>query len=514
MGRKKGVLLSYVLMIFEIMSTLLLTPLIIRSLGQAEYGVYKLAASVAAYLMLLDMGVGNATIRYIAKYKATGEAEKERRFFAVAQIYYCVVAFAAGAVGVFLVIGFPKFFAVGLTVEEIQLGQKLLTIISINSAITLATSVFSNIIIGYGLFAVSRGASIIQIILRMVMTTIAMLAGLKSIAIVVIQLIMTVLCRGAFGAYVFFRLKLRPELRGVTKPFVKEIVSYSTWILLQMVATQINAFADQILLGIFVPGAAAIIAVYGVGVQIVQYFQSIGSVFSNVLMPGVVQMIEHKTDAHALQIEMIRIGRIILLVLSAILGGFIVYGKQFIELWAGFEYRDGYWVALILMSVYLFIQTESIGSQILWAKNEHKEQAILKILVVLLNVLLTVALIKWNPLLGATVGTFISLLVGDVVVMNVVFKKKIRISLTEYYKGLFKGIVRTFLIAVIAGKLFSLLRLSGWPGFICNVFVYCACFAAAAIKIGMNHSEKQMMSGIISIVMKKSRSKSDRRFAP
>ena len=62
MSRKIGVILSYILMIFEVLSTLLLTPIIIRTLGQAEYGVYKLVDSVNAYLLLLDLGVGNAII--------------------------------------------------------------------------------------------------------------------------------------------------------------------------------------------------------------------------------------------------------------------------------------------------------------------------------------------------------------------------------------------------------------------------------------------------------------------
>ena len=63
MGRKQGVILSYILMIFEVLSTLLITPFLIRTLGQAEYGVYKLSASITAYLLLLDLGVGNAIIR-------------------------------------------------------------------------------------------------------------------------------------------------------------------------------------------------------------------------------------------------------------------------------------------------------------------------------------------------------------------------------------------------------------------------------------------------------------------
>ena len=73
MNRKTGVILSYVLLIVEIFSTLLFTPFLIRSLGQAEYGIYQLVISITAYLALLDLGVGNSVIRYIAKYRANND---------------------------------------------------------------------------------------------------------------------------------------------------------------------------------------------------------------------------------------------------------------------------------------------------------------------------------------------------------------------------------------------------------------------------------------------------------
>ena len=90
-----------------------------------------------------------------------------------------------------------------------------------------------------------------------------------------------------------------------------------------------------------------------------------------------------------------------------------------------------------------------------------------------------------------------SLLVGDVIVMNVVFKIKIGLDLLKYYKGLLKGILPTFLIAVIAGEVFSMIGLSGWFGFVCNVAVYCVFFGIVAVKIGMNSNEKRMVSGVV-----------------
>ncbi|OUQ79819.1 oligosaccharide flippase family protein [Flavonifractor sp. An100] len=497
MDRKTGVILSYVLMIFEVCSTLLLTPFIIRTLGQAEYGVYKLSASVVAYLLLLDLGVGNSIIRFIAKYRVTGEKDQARKFLGVATIYYLIVGIIALIAGFVLIVVFPSVFAKGLTENEIILGQKLLAITMLNSAVTLGTAAYNNVIIAFQQFAVSKVASIVQILIRMLLTVVVLKCGMGSLGIVSVNLLMTVLVRAFFVLYVLIKIKLVPRFTGIELGFIKEIVAYSSLILLQMVATQINASVDQILIGSLVTASTSILAVYSVGTQVTQYFQSIGSAFTGVLMPGVVALVECGAEPEKLTAEMIRVGRIILIVLGIIWGGFLVCGKQFIELWAGGENSEAYVVAVILMSAYLFTLTESIGSQILWAKNQHREQAILKIVIVLINIILTVFLIQWEPLIGATIGTFISLMLGDVLVMNLIFVIKLKINLRHYYLSLFKGLVPSIIIAIVVGSVFKMLMPNVWLGLISNILLMCIVYGVAMMTIGMNTYEKHLIFSIL-----------------
>lgn len=490
--------MSYVMMIFEVLSTLLLTPFIIRTLGQAEYGVYKLSASVVAYLLLLDLGVGNAITRYIAKFRASGEKEQSQKFLGVATIYYTVIALVALIAGVVLIAVFPKAFAKGLTASEIKLGQELLFITMINAAVTLGTAAYNNVIIAYERFTVSKGVPIIQIIVRMALTVVMLKGGFGSVGIVMVNLLMTVVCRGFFIIYVLFWLKLRPKFKGIDISFVKEIILYSSMILIQMIATQLNATVDQILIGSLVASSAAILAVYSVGTQVTQYFQSMGTAFTGVLMPGIVKMVESGVDSKTLTDEMIRIGRIILIVLGLIWGGFLACGQQFITLWAGADNSNAYFVAVILMTAYMFILTESIGTQILWAMNQHKEQAILKGIIVLLNILLTVVLIKWQPLIGATIGTFISLVLGDVVVMNVIFRKKLKMNLGYYYKGLTKGILPCIAVATAVGFVARhFLKNGGWISLLLEVAIICLVYAVCILMFGMNTYEKNMVLSVL-----------------
>lgn len=497
MSRKLGVLLSYVLMIFEVLSTLLLTPFIIRTLGQAEYGVYKLVVSINAYLLLLDLGIGNAVIRYIAKYKADNNEKKEQQFLAVANIFYIIIAFIAIIAGVILVILFPLVFSKGLTNDEIKLGQTLLGITMINSAVTLGTTTYNNVLIAYEKFLVSRLASIIQIILRVVFTFIVLIVGWGSIGIVIINLLMTFICRTFFVIYVTKVIKLKPLFKGINFSFIKEIIVYSSLILLQMIATQLNSTVDQILIGALVTSSSIILAVYGVGSQIVQYYQTIGSAFTGVLMPGVVKMTESGATASDFEREMIRIGRIIFIILSIIFCAFAVNGQEFVILWAGNENSQAYIVTIILMFAYLFILTESIGTQILWAMNKHKEQSILKIIIVLLNIILTILLIMWNPLIGATIGTFISLFLGDIVVMNIIFKRKLRISLKNYYLGIFRGIIPCLIISTLIGFVLKQFLPTGWLWLCLKVFIMLIVYGVTMLLFGANLYEKELLYSIL-----------------
>ncbi len=498
MNRKIGAILSYVLMFFEICSTLFLTPFLISTLGDAEYGIYKLSSAIVSYLLLLDLGIGNAVVRYIAKFRVENNFQKAKQFLGITTIFYLGVALLTVIIGVVLINIYPIAFAVGLNSAEIIIGQKLLALSVANAAITLGTTGFCNTINGYERFDITKGWSIIQIIIRMIGFVVVLKAGLGSVGILEVNLFLTIILKGSSVLFVIFRLKLRPLFSHLDKSFIKEIFTYSSFVLLQMIATQINAFADEILIGSLVEASSVLIAVYGVGHQISEYFQSFGSAINGILMPGIVQLMESKPSPQKICSEMVRIGRIIFMFVSLVFCGFVILGKDFIILWVGEEKIVAYYIAIILMVVNVFILTESVGSQILWAINQHKEQSVIKIIIVVINVFLTILLIRWNALIGASIGTAISLLLGDVVAMNVVFVKKLNLNIKAYYIGLFKGLLPVILLTALVGFAISLLPINGYPGLILKGSAISAVYAGLMWLFGLNSYEKNLFKSILS----------------
>lgn len=508
MGRKIGAVFSFVTIIVEIFSALFLTPLIIRSFGQEEYGVYTLVLSVTSYLALLDLGVGNSVVRFMSKYRANKQYDEQRKFLGITTVYYVVIAIIVVVLGIVLNVLFPQIFAKGLNHEEIVLGQRLLSITSLSVALTIGTAGYFYTVVAHENFYVSKGVAVIAAVVRVIISMIALMLGVGSIGIALINTITTLVSRSVIVLFVTFKIKLIPTLKKVDFSQIKEIVSYSVIILLQMIATQINNMADQILIGTLTAASSVFLAVYGVGSQINHYFQTFGAAVNGVLMPGVVRMVEKDASPKELQKEMVRIGRLNFAFVGLIWTVFLVFGKQFVELWSGRENLDAYVIALLLMFPMIFVLTQGIGSQILWAKNKHKIQAILKFIIVLLNVVLTVALVVWDPLLGATIGTFISLMVGDVLVMQIVFKKELGIKLIPYYSELFRGILPSLTLSAIVGGLFRLLSLNGWLGFTINCFVMALVYTICILLFGFNKTEKTQAGKILNKILK-TRSKRD-----
>ncbi len=424
--------MSVIAVIFEAVSTLVLTPVLVKTIGQSEFGVYKMCLSIVAYVLLLDLGIGNSVIRFASKYRFANDKANENKLAGVSLLFYLVISFLALAIGVVIILLFPIVFSKGLSSSEIALGRKLVFLATITSSVTLGTSGFYNLIIAHERFFVSKGLAILQILLKILFSFLVLKMGFGAIGVSLVNLVLTTIVRFLYVLYAIVFLKIRPKLKNNDSGFIKSILAYSALIAVQMVATQMNQSLDQILIGSLVSQSSSILGVYAVGSQINQYFMSIGVAITGVLLPGIVKFIETKPSKEALTCEMSRLSRLILFPLSILYVGFVVLGRQFVTIWVGEFYEEAYYVALLLISPQLLVSVFSPSLQLLWATNRQKEMSWVKLAIVAANCLLTVLLIHWNPLIGASLGTMISVLLGDVVLLLAVAKTKTKLLITNY----------------------------------------------------------------------------------
>ena len=176
---KIGALLSYVVLALQNLVGLVYTPFMLRMMGKSEYGLYSIAASIVAYLTVLDLGFGNAIVRYTAKYRAEGKQEEQHKMFGMFFLLYCLIGIVVLIAGGVLYLNAGKIFDASMTVSELSRTKVILALMVANLAITFPFSLFGSIITAYEQFVFQKVLNIVRIVLNTATMIVLLYLGLN-----------------------------------------------------------------------------------------------------------------------------------------------------------------------------------------------------------------------------------------------------------------------------------------------------------------------------------------------
>lgn len=128
---RAGAALSYVSMALSTVISLVYTPIMLRQLGDSEFGVYQAVLPIISYLNLLSFGLGSAYVRYYSRFRAAGDKKGCAKLNGMFLITYLILGAMVLAIG-FGLSYCDVVFGKKLTAEEIDLAQRLLRIMSVN----------------------------------------------------------------------------------------------------------------------------------------------------------------------------------------------------------------------------------------------------------------------------------------------------------------------------------------------------------------------------------------------
>ena len=189
---KIGAILSYITILLNTLIGIFYTPFLTHMLGQSEYGLYSLVASVISYITILDFGFGNAITVYTSKYIAKNDSIGMKKLNGMFLIVYTSIGIIAAMVGVFIIFNIERLFSQTMTIDEIETAKILMTILTFNVAITFPFSLFSNIITAYEKFIFSKTLNIIRIAALPLCMTPLLLTGFKSISLAILTTLINV----------------------------------------------------------------------------------------------------------------------------------------------------------------------------------------------------------------------------------------------------------------------------------------------------------------------------------
>lgn len=487
---KAGALLSYAHIGINNCISILYTPIMLRLLGQAEYGLYNLSNSIIGYLGVLDFGLGNTIVRYTAKYRANDDKEGLSNLNGVFFIVYSMIAFIASLVGIALIFNIENIFSNSLTGTELYKMKVLMCLMVFNLALSLPGGIFGAIITAYEEFIFQKLLGIIKAILSPMVMLPMLLMGYKSVGIAVISTIINILYISVSMYYCFKKIGLKVKFRNLDFSILKDILGYSVFIFVNMILDKIYWTTDQFILG--ATSGTVTVAIYAIGINFNNYFKDFSTAISGVFLPKVTLMVEKNTTNKELSDLFIRIGRIQFIVLSFILGAFFLVGKNFIICWAGADYEEAYVIALIVMVSLIIPMIQNTGITILQAKNIQKFKTWEYIITSLVKLIVSIYISKLFGGIGCALVTSITLFLGEVV-MNFYYQKRIKIDIIDFWKNIFKMSIPVIISIGITSMINQFILIEGILAIIVLGLEFSFLFIVLMWIMAMNDEEKNLV---------------------
>ena len=490
---KAGVVLNYVVIILNTVVGLLYTPYMLRMMGQSEYGLYSLVASVIAYLTVLDLGFGNAIVRYTAKFRAEKKTEEQYEMFGMFFLLYLVIGIIAFGIGLGLYFNVGTLFGDTMTAVELGRARIMMLLLVANLAFTFPMSIWGSIIQAYEDFVFQKSLNIFRIILNTAVMICLLHFGYKAVAMVVVQTIFNVLtlvvnfiyCRKKLNIHIYFRFK------HFHWGFLKEVAIYSFWIFLNAIMDRVYWSTGQFVLGAMVGTAA--VAVFAIAIQLEGMYMQFSTAISSVFLPKVTAMVATNRSRKEISDLFIRTGRIQYIVLAYILSGFIIFGRQFIELWAGAGYSDAYIISLLFFIPLTVPLIQNLGITILQARNEMKFRSVLYIIIALVSLAMQIVLTRYFGGIGCAMGVSGALVVGQILIMNVYYRRRQDLDIKTFWKEISKmsiiPIVLIFSSMLVIRHFFAL---DSWGKLILGIAAFSLVYIPLFFRFSMTDDERNL----------------------
>lgn len=495
--RRIGILLSYINLVAKNLVTFIYTPILLRFLGQSEYGLYQMANSVITSLLLLNLGLGSAYIRFYAIYNKNEKSRKQdiANLNGMYLILFFIISTLSLVIGVLLSQNIDILFQKSLSVSELKTMRYLMILMVINISISFPSSLFDSYIVAHEQFKFQRSRQLFQTIITPLLTIPLLLFGLRSISIIVVQTAVTLFFFFLNISFATKKLEMKFLFLRFDKKLLYEILSFSFFIFLNQIIDQINWNLPNFLLGVL--QGAKQVAIFAVANQIKNIFITLSTTLSGVFVPEINEIVSTTDDNFRLTQIMTRIGRLQMIILVYVLGGFLVLGKYFILVWAGEEYNDVFIISLLLIIPFVITLIQNTGYEIIRAKNMHQFRATIEFLFALLNIFLTFSFIKLFGVVGSAIGTAITTIAVSGFIMNWYYHYKVGLNMHYFWNQILR-ILPLFIIPTVILYLCNVVSpVDNVMLFVLYGLIYSGIFVVCFYKLISTDEERKVLEVVI-----------------
>lgn len=492
--RKIGIFLSYLNIILHAVVGFLYVPILLHYIGKSEYGLYQLIGSLIAYFSIMDFGLTAAVTRFYAKYKALKDKVGMENILAISMFGYGGATLLSLAVGVVCYLHLDQIFGASMSAAELAEARQMFLLLLFNIAISLSTMVFQSVINAHEKFLFLKGLSTIQLVVQPILVVLILQKYPTAMAVAVAQTLLNVALILARIYYCFGKLHITIRYHYWNRDLFQDFKKLALSVFAVSLIDQVFWKTNQIILGI-VQGTAAV-AVYSIASLIYMNYMALSTAISGVYLPHITEMVAQRKPMRELSALFIQIGRWQYYLLALVATGFMIFGRQFIQLWAGTGFEESYWITILIILPFTIDLIQNIGLAILQAMNRYDFRAKIYFLTGVLNLVLAIPLGMKYGGIGCAVATGFSMLMGNGVVMNYFYKKYIGLDIPEFWKEIGKITLRVGICLVIGYGVDYVVPGSGKVVFLLKVLGYTLLYGVTVYVTAMSPEEKEKVREI------------------
>lgn len=333
-----------------IVITILLTPYILKNLGQERYGIYNIVFGIMNYLVLLEFGIRGAVARFAAKYIQTNDSESLSSVISTSIFFSLIIG--PISIGLSVLIGYAALDFFNVSPEYHTQTLILFVASGINLMLSFLCYSLSGVLIGSNRYDLQNLEIIITNLLRAVLIIVFFASGWISL---ISWAVAIVFATGAGLVYLFvIAFYIQPGLKIGYKNLkmrnIKEMLNFGGWNILLQVSGFLTASGNPLIIGRLL--GSSMVPFYSIPYMLVTRLQAAVSAMTSTLMPHAASTL-NTGDTNFLAYLLKRGTYTASLLIFPLGGCLLVMCKSLFRVWLPEEY-ESYWIIYAILMIAYF----------------------------------------------------------------------------------------------------------------------------------------------------------------
>lgn len=410
---RKNIIAGWLAHLMTMLIGFFMMPYILGTVGEAQYGAWVFINALAGYSTMIYSGFGATICRFVADLYSRKDWKRLNTIVSTIQSVYIGTASL-----VFLFTIACALFAARLQnwgtlpIHEVQIS---ILIVGGTIGLGMIASVYGGVLVGTQRLDIKRGIEVTMGIIRLLLTLLCLHERFGLVTLALIFFAATVIEHGASAFYAYRQV---PTLSvgpwHTRREAMRECFSFSAFNAIALFAEYLIFFTDTVVIGLIL-GPLAVVP-YQIGLRIAQMIQIPIAQIGEAVLPKAGEL--HARGAQRELGRLVAKGMGLALLLS---GGFLIgavyFNDMLIRTWIGKSYPDSGSVLVLLVASQLVALPMVVARKALLGIGQVRKQAFIDLFEALINLVLSLILIRYWGILGVAWGTVIPLIIVELALL-------------------------------------------------------------------------------------------------